>query len=54
MNLFIKKFKLSVIVAVYNVENYIVDCLQSFFDANPKPDTIQLVIVNDGSTDNSR
>ncbi|MEY1635965.1 glycosyltransferase [Morganella morganii] len=49
-----KKFKLSVIVAVYNVENYIVDCLQSFFDANPNPDTIQLVIVNDGSTDNSR
>ncbi|MCM1425829.1 MAG: glycosyltransferase [Eubacterium sp.] len=42
---------LSVIIPVYNVENYIEDCLESVFgqmDSN-----IEVVIVNDGSADNS-
>ncbi len=43
--------KVSVIVPVYNVENYIDKCLNSL--VNQTMQDIEIIIVNDGSTDNS-
>ena len=43
--------KLSVIIPVYNTEKYIVKCLDSV--ANQTMKDLEIIIVNDGSTDNS-
>ena len=43
--------KLSVIVPVYNVEKYLSRCLTSLI--NQTLDNIEIIIVNDGSTDKS-
>ena len=43
--------KLSIIIPVYNTEKYIVKCLNSVL--NTKLQNIEVVIVNDGSPDNS-
>lgn len=43
--------KVSVIVPVYNVENYITKCLDSL--VNQTLGDIEIIVVNDGSTDNS-
>jgi len=44
--------KVSVIVPVYNVEKYIEKCLTSL--VNQRLQEIEIIIVNDGSTDNSK
>lgn len=43
--------KLSVIIPVYNVEKYIVECLDSV--VKQSVDNVEVICVNDGSTDNS-
>ena len=43
--------KVSVIVPIYNVEKYIAKCLESL--VNQTLEDIQIILVNDGSTDNS-
>lgn len=43
--------KVSIIVPVYNAENYITDCLNSIL--NQSYSNIELIIINDGSTDSS-
>lgn len=43
--------KLSVIVPVYNVEEYIEECIESILNQTLKE--IEIIIVNDGSTDKS-
>lgn len=43
--------KVSVIVPVYNVEDYLAECLDSII--NQTFDDIEIICVNDGSTDNS-
>ena len=43
--------KISVIVPVYNVENYLIKCLESLVYQTLKD--IELICVNDGSTDGS-
>ena len=43
--------KVSVIVPVYNVENYIVKCINSI--VNQKLEDIEIIVVNDGTLDNS-
>ena len=43
--------KISVIVPVYNTEKYVEKCLKSIL--NQTMDDIEIIIVNDGSTDNS-
>lgn len=43
--------KVSVIVPIYNVEKYLDKCIKSL--VNQKLEDIQIIIVNDGSTDNS-
>ena len=44
--------KISVIVPVYNVENYLEKCLSSL--VNQTLQEIEILVVNDGSTDNSQ
>ena len=44
--------KVSIIVPVYNVEKYIDKCLKSLVEQTL--DDIEIIIVNDGSTDDSK
>ena len=44
--------KVSVIVPVYNVEDYIEKCLDSLVNQTLKD--IEIIVVNDGSTDGSK
>jgi len=44
--------KVSVIVPVYNVENYLAKCLDSLVNQTLKD--IEIIVVNDGSPDNSQ
>lgn len=44
--------KVSIIVPVYNVEKYLIKCLESL--VNQTLDDIEIIVVNDGSTDNSK
>lgn len=43
--------KISIIVAAYNIENYIRRCLESLVNQTFKD--IEIIVVNDGSTDNT-
>lgn len=43
--------KISVIVPVYNVENYIVECVNSIINQTYK--NLEIILIDDGSTDNS-
>ena len=45
-----RKYKISIIIPVYNVEKYVIECLDSI-DFNNQD--WQVVLVNDGSTDSS-
>lgn len=42
---------ISVIVPVYNVENYLERCIESLIKQSYKD--IEIILVDDGSTDNS-
>lgn len=44
---------ISIIIPVYNVERYLEQCLQSIFSQGRFLDQIEVIIVNDGSPDNS-
>lgn len=44
--------KVSVIVPIYNVENYVKKCVDSII--NQTYDNIEIILINDGSTDNSK
>ena len=44
-------YDVSVILPLYNVESYVAQCLDSII--NQEGATIQLIVINDGSTDNS-
>lgn len=44
--------KVSIVIPVYNIQNYIRDCLVSVINQTYK--NIEIIIVNDGSTDDSR
>ncbi|MBW1619750.1 glycosyltransferase family 2 protein [Empedobacter falsenii] len=45
--------KLSIIIPVYNVENYIEECVKSIRSQSLTDDEYEIILVNDGSTDNS-
>lgn len=45
--------RLSIIVPVYNVEQWLLRCLKSLFAQNLIEDEFELLIINDGSKDNS-
>ena len=44
--------RLSVIIPVYNVEEYVLRCLKSIIDIENHGDT-EIIVVNDGSRDGS-
>lgn len=44
---------LSIVVPTYNVEKYIANCLESLVKQNIAFDTYEIIIINDGSTDES-
>ena len=49
-----KKFKFSIVVPIYNVEKYLVETMESVISQTIGfEENIQLILVNDGSTDNS-
>lgn len=45
--------KLSIIIPVYNVEQYVEKCLRSCAEQNIPADEYEIIVINDGSTDNS-
>jgi glycosyltransferase involved in cell wall biosynthesis len=45
--------RLSIIIPVYNVEQYIRQCLESVYTQNVPLDTYEVIIVNDGTPDGS-
>lgn len=45
--------KLSLVVAAYNIENYIGNCLRSIFQQCAPIDSYEVVVINDGSKDNT-
>lgn len=47
------KYKLSIIIPMYNAEKYIGICLDSILDSNLLKEEYEIVIVNDGSQDKS-
>lgn len=46
------KIDLSIIIPVFNTQDYISDCLKSIMDA--RLENVEIIIIDDGSTDNSR
>ena len=46
------KIDLSIIIPVFNTQDYISDCLKSIMDASLE--NVEIIIIDDGSTDNSR
>lgn len=48
-----KDILLSIIVPVYNVESYLRECLDSFYDQILSENEYEIICVNDGSTDGS-
>ena len=47
------KYKISVIMPVYNSDLYLSEAIESVINQTIGKESIQLIIVNDGSTDNS-
>ncbi len=45
--------KLSIIIPAYNVEQYIVKCLESCSNQDVDKNDYEVIVINDGSTDNS-
>ena len=49
----VEQLKLSIIIPVYNVERYINACLESLFRQGLNEDCFEVILVNDGTKDNS-
>ncbi len=45
--------KLSIIVPIYNVEPYLKECIDSLYHQDIPDDEYEVILINDGSTDNS-
>ena len=45
--------KLSIIVPVYNVEQYVLRCVQSIYQQGLSEDEFEVILVNDGTQDDS-
>ena len=47
------KIKFSIILPVYNVENYLKECIDSCENQDLPKDEYEIIAINDGSTDSS-
>lgn len=47
------KYDVSIIIPVYNNEQYIEECVNSILEQDYNLNKIQIILINDGSTDNS-
>lgn len=47
------RFKISVVIPVYNCSEYLEDCVESLKKQSMRSDDFQIIFINDGSTDNS-
>ena len=45
--------KFSVIIPVYNVEEYLTECLDYLFNQTMPENEFEIICIDDGSTDNS-
>ncbi len=45
--------KLSIIIPIYNVEKYILPCIESIYQQGLDENDYEIILVNDGTTDNS-
>lgn len=45
------KTKVSIIIPAYNIRDYIEKCLQSVLDQDYEKDSLEIIVVDDGSTD---
>ena len=50
----IKYPKISVIIPAYNHEKYIGRCLRSVFDQSINEEDYEIIVINDGSKDNTK
>lgn len=50
----VRNYKVSVVTAVYNVEKYLEEMIMSIISQTIGFENIQLILVDDGSTDGSR
>ena len=48
-----KSIKVSVLIPVYNAELYIGRCIRSLLNQTLNVDDYELIVINDGSTDNT-
>lgn len=48
------KYKVSIIVPIYNAEKYLKECIESIINQTIGFENIQVILVNDGSIDNSK
>mgnify|MGYP006361170599 CR=1 FL=1 len=48
-----KSLKLSIIIPVFNVEKYVGACIESLYKQGISEDEFEVILINDGSTDNS-
>ena len=48
-----KELLLSIIVPAYNAEKYIKPCIESLYKQNLQEDEFEIILINDGSTDNT-
>ena len=48
------KYKISIIIPCYNVENTIERCINSIINQSFNFENIELIIYDDGSTDSSK
>lgn len=48
-----RTMKLSIIISVFNLEKYITKCINSFLNQDIPTDIYEIIIIDDGSTDNS-
>ena len=49
-----KEILLSYVVPVYNTEAYVIKCLETIVNQDINPDEYEVIVVDDGSPDNSR
>lgn len=48
-----KNILLSIVVPIYNVENYLEDCLESIVEQGFQEEELEVICVDDGSNDDS-